>query len=76
MDTSQQQPARALGLSSEPARVVQRPCMSVWLSQRLRRWRPLRCIDCAVSTQAVQREIERIEIAELPGEGDVGVLIA
>ena len=29
----------------------------------------------AVSTQAVQHEIEHIEIAELPAEGDVGVLI-
>ena len=35
-----------------------------------------RYIDSAVSTQAVQREIEHVEIAELPAEGDVGVLIA
>ena len=38
--------------------------------------RPMRCIDCAVSPQAVQHEIERIEVVELPTEGDVGVLIA
>jgi hypothetical protein len=37
--------------------------------------RPPRYIDSAVSTQAVQHEIEHIEIPELPAEGDVGVLI-
>jgi hypothetical protein len=53
-----------------------RRSISVGRSQGVRLARPPRYIDFACSTQAVQHEIEHIEIAELPAEGDVGVLIA